>query len=72
MRRHVLDPLTPTQLEQLRDIGDALLTRLDPDRRLTGLYDPVGEPPVIATHISSTQRSANPSSTRPRRTSSPR
>ena len=72
VRHHVLDPLTRTQLEQLRRIGDALLTRLDPDQRLTGLYDPAGEPPVIATHISSTQRSANPSSTRPRRTSSPR
>ena len=72
VRRSVVDALTPTQLKQLRSIGDALLTRLDPDRRLTGLYDPVGEPPVIATHISSTQRSANPSSMRPRRTSSPR
>ncbi len=39
VRRHVLDPLTPVQLEQLRGIGDALLTRLDPDGRLTGLYD---------------------------------
>lgn len=40
VRRHVLDPLTPDQLEQLRGIGAALLTRLDPDGRLTGLYDP--------------------------------
>jgi DNA-binding MarR family transcriptional regulator len=36
VRRHVLDPLSPTQLRQLRGIGDALLTRLDPDGRLTG------------------------------------
>ena len=36
----MLDPLTREQLEQLRGIGDALLTRLDPDGRLTGLYDP--------------------------------
>lgn len=42
VRRHVIDPLTPAQLEQLRGIGDALLTRLDPDRRLTGLYDSHG------------------------------
>jgi DNA-binding MarR family transcriptional regulator len=42
VRRSVLDPLTPTQLKQLRDIGDALLTRLDPHRRMTGLYDPGG------------------------------
>ena len=40
VRRHVLDPLTPKQLEQLRGIGDALLTRLDPDGRMSGLYDP--------------------------------
>jgi DNA-binding MarR family transcriptional regulator len=40
VRHSVVDPLTPTQLKQLRSIGDALLTRLDPDRRLTGLYDP--------------------------------
>ena len=40
VRRHVLDPLTAVQVEQLRGIGDALLSRLDPDGRLTGLYDP--------------------------------
>ena len=42
VRRHVLDPLTLEQLEQLRSIGDALLTRLDPDRQMTALYDPAG------------------------------
>lgn len=40
VRYHVFDPLTPTQVEQLTGIGDALLSRLDPDGRLTGLYDP--------------------------------
>jgi DNA-binding MarR family transcriptional regulator len=45
VRRRVLDPLTPTQLEQLRGIADALLTRLDPDGRMTGLYDPGSEAP---------------------------
>jgi DNA-binding MarR family transcriptional regulator len=40
VRRHVLDPLTRKQLDQLRDIGDALLTTLDPDGRMTALYDP--------------------------------
>ena len=40
VRRHVLDPLTPIQVEQLRGIGTALLQGLDPDGRLTGLYDP--------------------------------
>ncbi len=40
VRHHVIDVLTRPQLEQLRGIGDALLTRLDPKRRLIGLYDP--------------------------------
>lgn len=40
VRRNVLDPLTREQLDQLRDIGDALLTRLDPEGRMTALYDP--------------------------------
>jgi DNA-binding MarR family transcriptional regulator len=40
VRRHVLDPLTRVQLGQLREIGDALLSRLDPDGRMTGLYAP--------------------------------
>lgn len=42
VRCHVLDPLTPAQVEQLRDIGNALLQGLDPDGRLVGLYDPDG------------------------------
>ena len=40
VRRHVLDPLSPEQVAQLRGIGDALLRRLDPDGRMTALYDP--------------------------------
>lgn len=40
VRRNVLDPLTREQLDQLRGIGDALLTRLDPHGRMTALYDP--------------------------------
>ncbi|MFC7359840.1 MarR family winged helix-turn-helix transcriptional regulator [Nocardioides astragali] len=40
VRTHVLDPLTRKQLEQLRGIGDALLTKLDPEGRMTALYDP--------------------------------
>ncbi len=40
VRHHVVDPLTREQLEQLRGIGDAVLTRLDPLGRMTGLYDP--------------------------------
>jgi DNA-binding MarR family transcriptional regulator len=40
VRQHVLDPLTREQLGQLKEIGDALLSRLDPDGRMTVLYDP--------------------------------
>ena len=40
VRRHVVDALTPEQLEQLRGIADALLARLDPEGRMTALYDP--------------------------------
>ncbi len=40
VRRNVLDPLTDEQIGQLRAIGDALLTRLDPEGRMTALYDP--------------------------------
>ena len=40
VRRHVIDPLTPQQLEQLRAIGDSLLSRLDPTGQMTALFDP--------------------------------
>ena len=40
VRRHVLDPLQPAQVAQLRQICDALLTTLDADGILTSLYDP--------------------------------
>ena len=40
VRHHVIDPLTREQLDQLRAIGDAVLTRLDPDGRMTALYAP--------------------------------
>lgn len=35
VRRLVLDPLAPNQVAQLQSIGDALLTVLDPERRMT-------------------------------------
>jgi len=44
VRRNVLDPLTDQQVGQLREIADALLTRLDPEGRMTTLYDPEGQP----------------------------
>src|SRR3954469_7100565 len=34
VRHHGLDPLTREQLGQLKEIGDALLSRLDPDGRM--------------------------------------
>lgn len=34
VREHVLDALEPEQLDQLRDIAHAILTRLDPDQRM--------------------------------------
>jgi len=40
VRRLIFDPLTPQQVEQLHAIGDALLTSLDPNGKLTGLYAP--------------------------------
>jgi len=44
VRRHVIDALTREQLDQLTDITDAVLARLDPNGRMTALYhryDPV-------------------------------
>lgn len=35
VRRLALDPLTPTQIAQLRRIGDAILGSLDPDGHMT-------------------------------------
>ncbi|KRF15589.1 MarR family transcriptional regulator [Nocardioides sp. Soil797] len=40
VREHVFDALTPEQVDQLHDIADALLTKLDPEGRLTALYAP--------------------------------
>ena len=40
VRAYVLDPLTREQIDQLRGIGDALLAGLDPEGRMTALYDP--------------------------------
>lgn len=40
VRHLVLDVLTSEQVQQLHEIGDALLGRLDADGRMTGLYAP--------------------------------
>jgi DNA-binding MarR family transcriptional regulator len=38
-RHHIVDALTPAQLEELGDIADALLSRLDPHGRMTAVPD---------------------------------
>lgn len=40
VREHVVEALSPEQVDQLADIAGALLRRLDPDGRMTDLYDP--------------------------------
>ena len=42
VRQTVIDALTVEQVDQLAAITDALLERLDPDGRMTALYDPDG------------------------------
>lgn len=44
VREHVLDALTPEQVEQLADIADALVTRLDPEGRMSSLLDSAPRP----------------------------
>ena len=39
VREHVVDPLTPAQVDQLTAITEAVLERLDPDGALSVLYD---------------------------------
>lgn len=38
VRHHVVDPLTDEQIDQLADIGDALLARLDPSGAMAATY----------------------------------
>lgn len=38
VRAHVLDALSPEQVEQLGEIADALLARLDPTGAMTAMY----------------------------------
>lgn len=48
VRQNVLDALTPEQLRQLYEIAGAVLTRLDPDERLTATACQFSEGPAIA------------------------
>jgi DNA-binding MarR family transcriptional regulator len=38
VRHHVIDALTPAQVDQLAALSDAMLARLDPEGSMTGLY----------------------------------
>lgn len=40
VRKNVIDGLTPEQVRQLAELGDAVLARLDPQGRMTALYRP--------------------------------
>ena len=42
VREHVIDALTPVQVQQLSGIADAILKRLDPDGALRGRAGAVG------------------------------
>jgi DNA-binding MarR family transcriptional regulator len=48
VRQYVLDALSPEQLRQLYEIAGAMLTRLDPDERLTATACQFSEGPAIA------------------------
>lgn len=48
VRANVLDALSPEQLEQLYQIAGAVLTRLDPDERLTATSCQFSEGPAAA------------------------
>jgi len=39
VREHVIEPLTPQQLDELTDIADALLDRLDPKGSMADIYN---------------------------------
>lgn len=38
VREHVIDPLTADQVDQLRDIAESILERLDPEGTMTPMY----------------------------------
>ena len=38
VRHHVIDALTPRQVDQLAALGEAMLARLDPEGSMAGLY----------------------------------
>jgi len=45
VRHHVIDALSDEQVDQLAEIGDAILTRLDPTGSIAATYTRYDEPP---------------------------
>ncbi|HEX2072812.1 MAG TPA: MarR family transcriptional regulator [Geodermatophilus sp.] len=45
VRHHVIDALSPGQIDQLAEIGDAILARLDPTGSMATTYTRYDEPP---------------------------
>jgi DNA-binding MarR family transcriptional regulator len=45
VRHHVIDALSDEQVDQLAEIGDAILTRLDPTGSMAATYTRYDEPP---------------------------
>jgi DNA-binding MarR family transcriptional regulator len=45
VRQHVIDALSPEQVDQLADIGDAILSRLDPSGSMAATYTRYDEAP---------------------------
>ena len=71
VRHLVLDPLTRAQLEQLTAIGDALLTRLDPEDRFGARAD-AGQAPAPRRDLRSSPPSGRCRRTAPARSARPR
>jgi DNA-binding MarR family transcriptional regulator len=46
VRRHVIDALTPRQVDELTTIADALLSRVDPTATMSAMYRRYDEPDV--------------------------
>ena len=50
VRHHVIDALTPAQVDQLATLSEAMLVRLDPEGSMTGLYHRYDRGPADAPH----------------------
>jgi DNA-binding MarR family transcriptional regulator len=50
VRHHVIDALTPEQIDQLVDIGEAVLARLDPTGSMAATYTRYDDAPPAPSH----------------------